>query len=119
MIINIDFTFLQKVSGLLDRILYSIQYPPHIGNLLILGRPKFVMGVFTNKRSIYNEFGSQDGAFFFNHPVEISLHSARLWQWSWFFVDPSFPYPVLCGSDLWNHLCAQRHSCVFRKIFGN
>lgn len=58
------FTFLQKFSGLLGRVLYNIQYPAHIDNLLILGRTKVVMGIFTNKRSIYNEFGSQDGAFF-------------------------------------------------------
>lgn len=58
------FTFLQKLSGLLGRVLYNIQDPAHIDNLLILGRTKVVMGIFTNKRSIYNEFGSQDGAFF-------------------------------------------------------
>lgn len=62
------FTFLQKFSELFGRVLYHIQYPPHIGDLLRLGRTKVVMGVFTNKRSIYNEFGSQEGAFF-NHPV--------------------------------------------------
>lgn len=58
------FTFLQKSSGLLGRVSYNIHYPPHIGTLLILGRTKVVLGIFTNKRSIYNEFGSQDGAFF-------------------------------------------------------
>lgn len=58
------FTFLQKFSELFGRVLCHIQYPPHIGDLLHSGRTKVVMGVFTNKRSIYNEFGSQEGAFF-------------------------------------------------------
>lgn len=58
------FTFPQKSFELLGRALYNIQYPPHFGDLLILRRTKFVMGIFTNKRSIYNEFGSQEGAFF-------------------------------------------------------
>lgn len=58
------FTFLQRFSELLHRVLYNIHYPPHIGDLVLLGRAKVVMGIFTNKRSTCNEFSSQEGASF-------------------------------------------------------
>lgn len=66
------FSFLQKLSELLGRVLRNIQYLPPIGDLLILGRTGVVMGIFANKRSICNDFGSQEGAFF-NPSVEIGL----------------------------------------------
>lgn len=49
------------------------------------------MGIFTNQRSIYNEFGFQEGAFFLNHPVEISLYSVGLWHSPGFFGRSFFP----------------------------
>lgn len=55
------------------------------------------MGIFANKRSICNDFGSQEGAFF-NPSVEISLYSAGLWHWSQFLIDP---FPPHMWRDLW------------------
>lgn len=104
------FAFLQEFPEWLGRVLFNIQDPPHLGDLLILGRTE-VMGIFTNKRSIYNEFGSQEVSFF-NHPVEISLYSVGPWHWSWFLLDPfslirSFYVVVTCGTSLLQHWCSE------------
>lgn len=105
------FTFLQKFSELLGRVLYNIHL---ISSTCSFQRELRWLWEFLLIKEVFIVNLALRKVPFFNHPVEISLYSLGLWHWSWFFGRSFFSHPVLTCSVTY----ALRCSCIL-KLFCN
>lgn len=97
-----------------------MQYLPHLGDLLILGRAEAVMGFLLIKEAFVMTLALGKVPFF-NPSVEISLYSAGPWHWPGVLGRSSSPSP---GSrpreDLWAvavKAAVPRDAHVFLEVF--